>query len=30
MPAELLHAARAPYRIVGRFAYGFARGKLAA
>jgi len=29
MPAELLHAARAPYRIIGRFAYGFARGKLA-
>lgn len=29
MPAELLHAARAPYRIVGRFAYGFAHGKLA-
>jgi SAM-dependent methyltransferase len=29
MPAELLHAARAPYRTVGRFAYGFARGKLA-
>jgi SAM-dependent methyltransferase len=29
MPAELLHAARTPYRSVGRFAYGFARGKLA-
>jgi cyclopropane fatty-acyl-phospholipid synthase-like methyltransferase len=29
MPAELLYAARAPYRTVGRFAYGFARGKLA-
>ena len=29
MPAELLHAARAPYRRLGRFAYGFARGKLA-
>jgi SAM-dependent methyltransferase len=29
MPAELLHAARAPYRVIGRFAYGFARGKLA-
>jgi SAM-dependent methyltransferase len=29
MPTELLHAARAPYRIIGRFAYGFARGKLA-
>jgi SAM-dependent methyltransferase len=29
MPAELLLAAHAPYRIVGRFAYGFARGKLA-
>lgn len=29
MPASLLHAARAPYRIVGRFAYEFARGKLA-
>jgi SAM-dependent methyltransferase len=29
LPAELLDAARAPYRIIGRFAYGFARGKLA-
>jgi len=29
MPAELLHAACAPYRSVGRFAYGFARGKIA-
>ena len=29
LPAELLHAARAPYRIAGRFAYQFARGKLA-
>jgi SAM-dependent methyltransferase len=29
MPAELQQAARAPYRVVGRFAYGFARGKLA-
>ncbi|HEY4973430.1 MAG TPA: class I SAM-dependent methyltransferase [Steroidobacteraceae bacterium] len=29
LPDELLHAARAPYRRVGRFAYGFARGKLA-
>ena len=29
MPAGLLHAARAPYRSVGRFAYGFARGKIA-
>jgi SAM-dependent methyltransferase len=29
LPAPLLDAARAPYRIVGRFAYGFARGKLA-
>jgi SAM-dependent methyltransferase len=30
LPAELLDAARAPYRIIGRFAHGFARGKLAA
>jgi SAM-dependent methyltransferase len=29
LPAELLDAARAPYRTVGRFTYGFARGKLA-
>ena len=29
LPAELLDAARAPYRIAGRFAYQFARGKLA-
>ena len=29
LPAELLDAARAPYRLIGRFAYGFARGKLA-
>lgn len=29
MPAELLDAARAPYRIVGRFAYEFASGKIA-
>lgn len=29
LPPELLDAARAPYRSVGRFAYGFARGKLA-
>jgi SAM-dependent methyltransferase len=29
LPAELLDAARAPYRSVGRFAYEFARGKLA-
>jgi SAM-dependent methyltransferase len=29
LPAELLDAARAPYRTVGRFAYEFARGKLA-
>jgi SAM-dependent methyltransferase len=29
LPAELLDAARAPYRMVGRFAYQFARGKLA-
>jgi SAM-dependent methyltransferase len=29
MPAGLLDAARAPYRSAGRFAYEFARGKLA-
>jgi SAM-dependent methyltransferase len=29
LPAGLLDAARAPYRIVGRFAHQFARGKLA-
>jgi SAM-dependent methyltransferase len=29
LPAELLDAARAPYRLIGRFAYGFAHGKLA-
>lgn len=29
LPAELLAAARAPYRIIGRFAYEFVRGKLA-
>jgi SAM-dependent methyltransferase len=29
LPAELLDAARAPYRLIGRFAHGFARGKLA-
>lgn len=30
MPAQLLHAARAPYRAVGKFSYYFAGGKLAA
>jgi SAM-dependent methyltransferase len=29
LPQQLLDAARAPYRSVGRFAYGFASGKLA-
>jgi SAM-dependent methyltransferase len=29
LPADLLNAARAPYRLIGRFAHGFARGKLA-
>ena len=30
LPAELLAAARAPYRAIGRFTHGFAGGKLAA
>ena len=29
IPGHLLHAARARYRVVGRFSYHFAGGKLA-